>query len=644
MSGCVYHNGTDKSGYNKLEAIIDINPDGDDPDFVKIYHSGASTDGTEGTSQKARALAYLAYAVTKNPGWFKCTGSYTRDDGEGHTITDYCTDDTCRSYGYQYSHASVAINNIWGRAKNELQSIVSGGSIQWQGDEGVFEIAPYTLGFTEGFSKYKEAVTAYDKDGYCINEDGEKENYSARLLYFSGDLSQGKIMLYGKANPVEGVNLVKYITKVESIGEDTYPKVNDDFGDDREEYDENKKEEEPVELATQKVKIYYTIKLKNESSEEVKGKLKDVYDTEFLSNLECEDGDLESGIDVTLAGDETKEFHITLEGNETIASGKYKNTAEFTPEGEDEPIESSDWVDVKPVNPDQPGINKYISVLNGSNQSRSEMNEEEKQNDPADAGEAGISKTITYTVEIKNPNDYEIKGKFSDTADSAIEIKNMSLNGTSITNDSEITIEASKTITIKITASMTAENAQAGTYKNTARFEFGVDVYESSDYLKIIGVDVPEMNKSISMLNGSSQNRSGMSEKEKQSSPADAGEAEEKKTITYTITIKNPNDYEIQGIFSDTADTAITIGSMTLNDSPITNGSEIIIEASKTITITITASMTAENAQTGIYKNTARFEFGVDVYESSDYLAIKPETPKAELKKYISNVEGRTRF
>ena len=54
--------------------------------------------------------------------------------------------------------------------------------------------------------------------------------------------------------------------------------------------------------------------------------------------------------------------------------------------------------------------------------------------------------------------------------------------------------------------------------------------------------------------------------------------------------------------------------------------------------------MTAENAQTGIYKNTARFEFGVDVYESSDYLAIKPETPKAELKKYISNVEGRTRF
>ncbi|MBR1540827.1 MAG: hypothetical protein IJ629_06765 [Clostridia bacterium] len=350
----------------------------------------------------------------------------------------------------------------------------------------------------------------------------------------------------------EHVLVDKYISGIETLSassdeEDTPPVIADNRKATTEaEWNEGKntwKRNNAVQVGSGNIKVTYTIRLKNVGSRAVTGSLTDT-PASIFSNLSITPSSY-SNITIQPGDDHILTFTATVDGDPDAVDGFYENKAIFTTE-KGKKVTSSDWVFIG--NNDQPDVKKYITSIDSATFSRSAMTEKEKQSNPANAGMSDATKTISYTVEIYNKNNFAITGTFTDTHDSEIQIiSQYSASGSTITNGSEITIEAKSTYKIYITARF-SETDVGGVYGNTAQFEYNGTI-ESSDYFIVEPPepDTPpdaELKKYISAVDNGNlirAPRSGMSITDKDGSPVEVVKGS---VVTYTIELTNNIWYE----------------------------------------------------------------------------------------------------
>ena len=473
----------------QLKAVLDINIDGSGYDsYVVTYSNGSTRSGSDARMAK---IAYLAYYAEQN----------------------------------KYSNIMYAISFAFDQV--------------WE-EEGVRLLIasdfPAVRSGEASKNTYYDSAKKYSENGQTT--DGKV--LSARVLLCGYGSAQYTALLYGGESEGVKFSIDKYITKVEDTGESAESDEDTDYGTSRAGKEDSTKLSNPVKIAYGSVKVHYKIKIKNEGTKKLKGKITDTYDGTFLSGLQGIDS---SGENITIEPGETKTYNITLNGNTSITSGKYKNTAKFTPE-KGKPKSSSDWIQIGEIK--APKINKYITKINTNSFSRSGLSETQKANSPANAGINNESKTISYTVKIKNENNFEIKGTFKDVADSEISLSAMKKGSDTITSGSEITIPANSTVTITFTGTV-ASNTTPNIYANTATFKYGTMSVESSDYFKIEGkttsnATIKKYISSVSSSPGSFKSgRDSMSITNKSQYPAEVVKGS---LVTYTIEIKNDVHYQ----------------------------------------------------------------------------------------------------
>lgn len=347
---------------------------------------------------------------------------------------------------------------------------------------------------------------------------------------------------------------------------------------------------------------------------------------------------------------ETDTYVVTLDGNADVVSGKYANTLRFEIPVEGDTtfaLESSDYVDVYGFEP--PIINKYISSatnVKSKNDTktyhRSKKTEEEKATTPANIGVNYREKTITYIVSITNPNDYAIEGAITDTADKGVTVESITYDAKTIKNGSKITVPASTTVNVTVVATF-PDNGTAKTYGNKAEFKGSYELNDfdvvSREYFNVKQFVSPTIKKHISVINTETFSRSNLSEEGKFANPAYAGYNDETKNITYTVSITNPNECDIEGVIEDEADDEITIESIIYDSNSIEDGDAIEIPTKETKDVTINASF-PEGGEEGVYENLATFEVSIYTLESRDYFEVEESIISASIKKYISSVSG----
>ena len=237
----------------------------------------------------------------------------------------------------------------------------------------------------------------------------------------------------------------------------------------------------------------------------------------------------------------TREISLTL-NTETKAEGPFENIAKFTAYTQHRIpkwyVSSSDWIVVKPKGQT---INKYIKTIDGQEQSRNGMSEEEKASNRVDL-KCETDRKIVYKVDITSEGQEEITGKFYDESSEGIIVnKIIDQDGTDITNASlnggySMTIKGtSRTITIETTIKA---HTLPGIYKNTSKFVIDGKrkVMESSDYFEIeyTPIRTGKLKKYISSVNDISLGdiRKDKDTTWKYEHPV---EVERKATVTYNI-------------------------------------------------------------------------------------------------------------
>ena len=374
-----------------------------------------------------------------------------------------------------------------------------------------------------------------------VREDSDLEEDTP---YENGARVGGNSYIYDYVK-VQGEHILvdKYITGIETLSaseEDTPPTIADNRKATTEaEWNEGKntwKRNNAVQVGSGNVKVTYAIRLKNVGKKAVTGSLTDM-PASIFSNLSISPS---SYTNITIEPGESNmiTFTATVDGKPDVVDGYYENKAIFTTSKGKE-VTSSDWLLIG--RNDQPDVKKYITQIDSETFSRSAMSENDKQSNPADAGKSDGTKTISYTIEIYNKNNFAITGTFTDIHDSEIQIISQS-----VANGSEITISAKSTYKIYITARF-SEIDVSGVYGNTAQFEYNGTI-ESSDYFKVEGPE-PEVDAELKKYISAVENggnlirapRDGMSVTDKDDSPVEVVKGS---VVTYTIELTNNVDYE----------------------------------------------------------------------------------------------------
>ncbi len=188
------------------------------------------------------------------------------------------------------------------------------------------------------------------------------------------------------------------------------------------------KQNNPVEVKHGNITVHYKIRIKNNGTIPETGKLIDLFDTSFFSNLQS---DLPSDY-ITIAVGEEKTFDVTLNGNYNVIEGKYKNNASFQTyifdeNGEEVPSYSyfsEDYVEVKPI--EEVKIDKYITkvedlgtddedadIILGTD--RKDKTDEEKKQNPVETAHKNVK--ITYVITMTNTGSIPVEGVFTDKFD-----------------------------------------------------------------------------------------------------------------------------------------------------------------------------------------------------------------------------------
>lgn len=336
------------------------------------------------------------------------------------------------------------------------------------------------------------------------------------------------------------IKIDKYIINAQG------PTTSTPCGETRANKQDSYKQANPVKIKEKGTEITYKIVIKNEGKTKQKLKYSDTFDAQLTQVSGTFNDTFE------LEPEKTKEYQITLKYDKELNSGLYVNTAKVTivkKDGTDgDTVKSSDWV--TPKSKDDPKIKKYITDISGYGAAgagnRADMSEAAKAGSPVYGGNiTEQAVVVTYTVEITNTREEKLTGVFSDVADASL---NISAAGTGT-----ITFAAKETKTFKVTGTL-AMGSDAGTYQNTARFEFEGKDIESSDWFYVKNPPKAEppkgyLKKYISSVSGGDigsnmigGDRSDLTREDKILKPVEVSKGT---LITYTIELECNNiNYE----------------------------------------------------------------------------------------------------
>lgn len=601
-----------------LRAILDISPDGS---ATIQYRQNGNTNGTLKTAtlpSSSKRVNKIAAYIAK---WATDYDDNNRPDGPKK--------DCCATFGY------LLFEDGYG----QVLKTATGGVLDWTQDDTSFG---NEWGYYGGTYKNKN-LPSYPSDSQLSSS-----SIKARLMFYYGTGGeQDRVMLWGRTAPSANVKIDKYISSVNSSAVSGRSSKTDTWKQ------TNAKDVEAGSAST----ITYTIKVKNEGSSAITGKVTDTFDTGYLSKTGTSGGSCTLANSVNIAAGATKTYTLTLNCDTSKTTGKYENTATFTPNSGADSVSSSDWVNIVPK---KPRIDKFVESATDASipSSRAGRDNTSKFSDPVLCGVVGAKKTITYKVKVENPNPAKIKGKFSDsTSSTKLTVKSITYQKSgetqTLSNGGEVWIPVgSRTFTV--TAELAAD-AESGTYTNTATFTclpaYGSHSVSSADYIKVFDPPVCSIEKYVTKISSGYPNPTEADNKDYGSTRAGMGDSEQgdtkksndpavskigKVNVTYKIIVKNIGKIDFTGTLTDNPGGAFT-GSYS---ETVT----IPVGGSKEFTVTLGLNGSANNT----YTNTAYFTIntpaGADPNpkSSSDYVRIDPYDPP-KIDKSITQI-GETSF
>ena len=540
--GCmeISSNGASNSGLDCI-AVLDINLDGTGNKGDFVCYSRANPGGVRGTSDAAAKIAYVSW-LSEYWSW--------ENNPRGLYITESMS-------GYKNTVLSCLFEGVPGEGPliNQL-GFSFPSSYSWNNPGAIGGFANQYVSTGKDMSiqgrinSRSGTVLDHRQDSYKVWYDDEclydtEVTCSARVLFFVGPYSQDSMVMHGSVKS-SSAGIDKYITSTDPAPT-ADPK---NFSDRPGQTDDWKySDEHAVKVSEKDTKITYHIVLDNPGDSEIEVKFQDDYSdgscldyvSSTLSGLQNNSGRrLLKSDSIKIPAKSKKEFDIVLKFDGSKISGKYKNIAKVklksdtsSDDDDDSWNKSTDTIMIKIAEPE---IKKYItSITNGGDLKgdRSTFTEAQKRTTPAEA-ETKVEHTVTYKIEIKNPTDEAITGKFTDQISPSLP-----MNISNATNGGNITIDAKSTYKITITVTVSAE-AWATTYTNTSKFYYNNKEYISVDVFKLKEKPEPQipsgtLKKYISEAHSTFGNREGWSTQDKYDTPAESAHGE---TVTYTLKFK----------------------------------------------------------------------------------------------------------
>lgn len=230
-----------RTGSRILIAILDINPDGDNPDGGRICVGGTWRDLSNNPLNAK--MAYMCYFAEKTGKHESNGGSTGRAEYEWFKLPF--------AYFWQYG----GYRDYLSAYCNDLPLVIESISA----------------------SRVTSKTCYTESDNYMNTYQTSDKQYQSRMLIVgNGGDSQSRSIVFGKQVKASPIKIEKYITKVEGVSDSA---LNQNLGDQRKIGNgtigsESDKETKPVKSSAN-VKVTYKIILKNSGTSVVKGTLTD---------------------------------------------------------------------------------------------------------------------------------------------------------------------------------------------------------------------------------------------------------------------------------------------------------------------------------------------------------------------------------
>lgn len=405
---CLHHGNTASKPYGVLVAIVDINPNGEDPSAGVAYTASGSVDLPSNDLNKfAAAFSY------------------------------YVENEISDSSGANYNMAKHPFNTFW-----------EGGYRSYL--EGCLGISLTRNSVSAGFDTTGAASYQFAQD--YMNNPSPSITYSGRLFIFSAGTQQARIIVFGAPSEyTPQVEIKKYVTNIicnateitDASGNTVQVSVTNPIysGTERRNMSLADKRNSPVSAQYGETEITYKIEITNPTEQEITGTFQDEPDG-YLSHVSGTESQ-----SFILAPGATETIEVTYFLPSTVQAGvNIENKAKFIIDATGDEITDSDFViigelpepeeqtDTETNTPPTGDYQKYITKVTKPDgtvhsYSRENRSNDDKYLDPVEVEKGDI---VTYEIKFENTSGEDLNWiEFTDTMDTGL----TSSKGQSFTED-----------------------------------------------------------------------------------------------------------------------------------------------------------------------------------------------------------------